>query len=240
MNFTPEIRFSCVIVDDDESSRLILENFISRIQHLELKASFETGIEAFNFLSENPDVNILLLDINMPEMNGIELIRAIPRMPETIFITANEKFAVEAFELGAMDYLMKPFSFERFARAIQRVSLHIQQSNKESVPSKEHKEIFVKANARFHKLSYDEILFVEALADYVLVNTTTSKHIVYSTMKAMEEKLSGDTFMRIHRSFIINKNKIQQVENGAVIVNGKEIPVSKTYQNLLFEKLNFL
>jgi two-component system LytT family response regulator len=240
VNFTPEIRFSCVIVDNDESSRLILENFISQFKYLELKASLKTGIEAFNFLSENPDVNILLLDINMSEMNGIELIRAIPKKPETIFISEHEQFAVEAFELGAQDYLMKPFSFERFARAIQRVSVNIQQSNKESLPSKEHKEIFVKANARFHKLNYDEILFIEALADYVLVNTTTSKHIVYSTMKAMEEKLAGDTFMRIHRSFIINKNKIQQVENGAVIVNGKEIPVSKTYQNLLFEKLNFL
>jgi len=240
MNFTPEIRFSCVIVDDDESSRLILENFISQFKYLELKASFETGIEAFNFLSDNPDVNILLLAIDMPEMNGIELIRAIPKKPQTIFISAHEQFAVEAFELGAQDYLMKPFSFERFARAIQRVSGNIHQSNKELVPNKIHNEIFVKSNSRFHKLNYDEILFVEALADYVLVNTNTSKHIVYSTMKAMEEKLAGDTFMRIHRSFIINKNKIQQVENGAVIVNGKEIPVSKTYQNLLFEKLNFL
>ncbi len=240
MNFTPEIRFSCVIVDNDESSRLILENFISQFKYLELKASLETGIEAFNFLSENPDVNILLLDIDMPEMNGIELIRAIPKKPETIFISAHEQFAVEAFELGAQDYLMKPFSFERFARAIQRVSVNLNQSYKELIPNREHNEIFVKSNARFHKLSYDEILFIEALADYVLVNTTTSKHIVYSTMKAMEEKLAGDTFMRIHRSFIINKNKIQQVENSAVIVNGKEIPVSKTYQNLLFEKLNFL
>jgi two-component system LytT family response regulator len=240
VNFTPEIRFSCVIVDNDESSRLILENFISQFKYLELKASLETGIEAFNFLSENPDVNILLLDIDMPEMNGIELIRAIPKKPETIFISAHEQFAVEAFELGAQDYLMKPFSFERFARAIQRVSVNLNQSYKELIPNREHNEIFVKSNARFHKLSYDEILFIEALADYVLVNTTTSKHIVYSTMKAMEEKLAGDTFMRIHRSFIINKNKIQQVENSAVIVNGKEIPVSKTYQNLLFEKLNFL
>ena len=240
MGILTKNRFSCIIVEDDEASRLILENYTRRIEFLELKASFESGRDAYHFLVSNPETDIVLLDINMPEMTGIELIRALPRVPSTIFITTEGNHAVEAFDLRVQDFLVKPVSFERFARAIHRACEGIGKIKKTEPSETGPREIFVKSNSRYHKVAFDDIYYVEALADYVLVHTTTVRHIVYSTMKAIEEKLSGSTFMRVHRSFIINREKIQQIDGGTVVVNGKQIPISKTYQDQLYESLNFL
>ena len=234
------LTYSCVIVEDDDASRLILENYISRIDFLELKASLTSGKEGFNFLVNNPEVDILLLDINMPEMSGIELMKSVPTLPETILITTETGYAVEAFDLRALDYLVKPVQFDRFAKAIHRAIDTIYFTKRVAEPNEELKEIYVKSNSKFYKLSYNDIYFVEALADYVLVYTENTRYIVYSTMKAIEEKLKGSTFVRVHRSYIINLRKIQFIEGNTLIINGKHIPISKTYQELLFQKLNFL
>lgn len=234
------LTYSCVIVEDDDASRLILENYISRLEFLELKASLKTGKEGFNYLVNHPDVDILLLDINMPEMSGIELMKSIPSVPTTIFITTESNHAVEAFDLRAIDYLVKPVNFERFAKAIHRATDAIYFEKKNWSASDDQKEIYVKSNSKFYKLSYSEIFFVEALADYVLVYTENTRYIVYSTMKAIEEKLKGATFVRVHRSYIINLRRIQFIEGNTLIINGKHIPISKTYQEMLFQRLNFL
>lgn len=234
------LSYSCVIVEDDDASRLILENYISRLEFLQLKASLKSGKEGFNFLVNNPDVDILLLDINMPEMSGIELLKSVPTVPTTIFITTESSHAVEAFDLHATDYLVKPVNFERFAKAIHRATDSIYFEKKVLQPNEDQKEIYVKSNSKFYKLSYGEIYFVEALADYVLVYTEHTRYIVYSTMKAIEEKLRGSTFVRVHRSYIINLRKIQFIEGNTLIINGKHIPISKTYQEVLFQRLNFL
>jgi DNA-binding LytR/AlgR family response regulator len=232
--------YSCVIVEDDDASRLILENYISRIEFLELRASLKSGKEGFHYLVNNPDIDILLLDINMPEMSGIELLRAIPNNHETILITTETAYAVEAFDLKALDYLVKPVQFERFARAIHRAIDTIYFSRRVGEPNEDQKEIYVKSNAKFYKLSYQDIYFVEALADYVLLYTENTRFIVYSTMKSIEEKLRGTTFVRVHRSYIVNMRKIQFIEGNTLIINGKHIPISKTYQETLFQRLNFL
>lgn len=234
------LTYSCVIVEDDDASRLILENYISRIDFLELKASLKSGKEGFNFLVNNPDIDILLLDINMPEMTGIELMKSVPTLPETILITTETGYAVEAFDLRALDYLVKPVQFDRFAKSIHRAIDTIYFTKRVGEPNEDLKEIYVKSNSKFYKLSYNDIYFVEALADYVLVYTENTRYIVYSTMKAIEEKLKGSTFVRVHRSYIINLRKIQFIEGNTLIINGKHIPISKTYQELLFQKLNFL
>jgi DNA-binding LytR/AlgR family response regulator len=148
---------------------------------------------------------------------------------------------VEAFDLKALDYLVKPVQFERFAKAIHRAVDNLYFSkDAESDDLDEKKEIYVKSNSKFYKLGYHEIFFVEALADYVLVHTESARYIVYSTMKAVEEKLRGKTFMRVHRSYIVNLRKIQYIEGNTLIINGKHVPISKTYQDELFSRLNFL
>lgn len=232
--------YSCIIVEDDDASRLILENYINRIEFLELKASLKSGKEGFNFLVNNPEVDILLLDINMPEMSGIELMKSVPDLPETILITTESGYAVEAFDLRALDYLVKPVQFERFAKAIHRAIDTIYFTKRPASDNEDQKEIYVKSNSKFYKLSYQDIYFIEALADYVLVYTDNTRYIVYSTMKAIEEKLKGNTFVRVHRSYVINLRKIQFIEGNTLIINGKHIPISKTYQDTLFQKLNFL
>jgi two-component system LytT family response regulator len=240
MSEKTDLSYSCVIVEDDDASRLILENYISRLDFLHLKASLKSGKEGFNFLVNNPDVDILLLDINMPEMSGIELMKAVPNLPETILITTESGYAVDAFDLKALDYLVKPVQFERFAKAVHRAVDSIYFSKRVTDPSEDQKEIYVKSNSKFYKLAYNDIYFVEALADYVLVYTENTRYIVYSTMKAVEEKLKGSTFLRVHRSYIINLRKIQFIEGNTLIINGKHVPISKTYQDALFAKLNFL
>lgn len=240
MSILSKTRFSCIIAEDDDASRLILENYIKRIEFLDFKISLETGSEAFHYLISNPETDILLLDINMPEMNGIELLKALPKIPETIFITTEGNHAVEAFELRALDYLVKPVPFERFARAIHRACETIEKTRLHKPSPGTQSEIFVKLNSRYHKVAFEDILYVEALADYVLIHTHSTRHVVYSTMKAIEEKLSGSSFMRIHRSFIVNREKIQQIDGGNLVINGKQIPISKTYHDQLFESLNFL
>lgn len=232
--------YTCVVVEDDDASRLILENYISRIEFLKLKASLKNGRDALSYLVSNPDVDILLLDINMPDLSGIELLRSVSGDFETILITTESGHAVEAFDLRVSDYLVKPVNFERFARSINRVVDTIYFTKRLPGPQENLREIYVKSNSKFYKLSYEDILFVEALADYVLVYTENTRYIVYSTMKAIEEKLKGTTFLRIHRSYIINLRKIQFIEGNTVILNGKHIPISKTYQEALFQKLNFL
>jgi DNA-binding LytR/AlgR family response regulator len=216
-------QYTCVVVEDDDASRIILENYIARIEFLTLKASLKSGKEALSFLINNPDVDILLSG-NF----------------ETILITTEAGYAVEAFDLKVTDYLVKPVNFERFAKAIHRVIDTIYFTKRVPEPFEDQKEIYVKSNSKFYKLSYQDIYFVEALADYVLVYTENTRYIVYSTMKAIEEKLKGTTFVRVHRSYIINLRKIQFIEGNTLIINGKHIPISKTYQEALFQKLNFL
>jgi len=233
-------KYTCIIVEDDEASRLILENYVSRIDFLDLKASIQNGREAYNYIVNNPGIDIVLLDINMPEMSGIDLMKSVPVKPVTILITTESMFAVEAFELNACDYLVKPVQFERFALAITRAVNLIYYTKRVSGPDESKREIYVKSNSKFYKLVYEDILFVEALADYVLVYTENTRYIVYSTMKAIEEKLKGDTFVRVHRSYIINLRRVQFIEGNTVIVSAKHIPISKTYQDGFFSKLNFL
>ena len=136
--------------------------------------------------------------------------------------------------------MLKPFHFERFVASIYRAVDFIYFTKRIAGPDESQREIYVKSNSKFYKLAYDDILFVEALADYVLVYTENTRYIVYSTMKAIEEKLKGITFVRVHRSYIINLRKVQFIEGNTVIVSAKHIPISKTYQDGLFSKLNFL
>jgi DNA-binding LytR/AlgR family response regulator len=166
--------------------------------------------------------------------------KSIPNLPETILITTESGYAVEAFDLKALDYLVKPVQFERFAKAIHRAIDTIYFTKRQTSQNEDLKEIYVKSNSKFYKLSYQDIYFIEALADYVLVYTENTRYIVYSTMKAIEEKLKGSTFIRVHRSYIVNMRKIQFIEGNTLIINAKHIPISKTYQDSLFQRLNFL
>ncbi|SDL79198.1 DNA-binding response regulator, LytR/AlgR family [Catalinimonas alkaloidigena] len=229
--------FSCLIIDDDESVRFILEHYIERNKQLDLQASLSNGQEGLQYLLSHP-VDILFLDVEMPGMNGIDLLRQLPQMPETILITSHENFAVDAFALEVADYLVKPVEYARFEKAVQRVVKNLSGPAVHAKSGPE--ELFVKVNGKMVRLDLTQVQYIEALSDYVIIVTDAHKHIVYSTMKAIDERLSGDYFMRIHRSYIINLKHIDTIEDNSVVINGKYIPISKSYQDDFFGRINKL
>ena len=231
---------SCLVVDDDAASRLLLAHFIAQEPDLELLDSVDSGDKALAFLEENPDLHLLFLDIQMPGTSGMEVLKRLPegRRIRAILTTGEREFAVEAFELDAFDYLMKPLTQERFRVSVERARKSIEQESRaDGLPPKQ-KEFFFKTSNKFVRVRTDEILFVEALSDYVvLVMETGPKHIVHSTMKAMEEKLEPFGFMRIHRSYIANIEKVQTVAEHVATIGGRKVPVSKSYQDEFYDKI---
>jgi DNA-binding LytR/AlgR family response regulator len=232
--------FKCVVIDDDEQARRILEHFIGNTAFLQCIASFESSTEGLRYLLENTEVDVLYLDIDMPELSGIELLRALPRIPATIFTTSHTDFALTAFELQAADYLVKPFDFSRFTKSAVNVTERLKLLSTRTGTENEDEDFFVKVNNRMIRLSVAEILHVEALSDYVLVTTEQRQYIVDTTMRSIEEKLPDDRFMRVHRSFIVNIRKIEAIEDSHALIKGKHIPISRTYQSAFYGKINRL
>lgn len=230
---------TCLIVDDDPASRLLLAQYIRQETDLELVESLESGENALSYLESNPNVHLLFLDIQMPGISGMEVLRNLPEglSLRTILTTGDREFAVDAFELEAFDYLVKPITQERFRASIDRARKAIEQTSRVDDQQKA-KEFFFKTSNKFVRVRTDEILYVEALSDYVvLVMETGPKHIVHSTMKAMEEKLQPYGFMRIHRSYIANVEKVQSVAEHQATLGGKKVPVSKSYQDEFYDRI---
>jgi DNA-binding LytR/AlgR family response regulator len=233
-------KYHVAIIEDDESSRLVLENYVSLISFLELKASISSANDGLSFLINNKNIDILIMDINMPDLSGLDILKRVNNPPKTILVTGDDKFAVGAFELQVTDYIVKPMYFDRFSKAIHRAvdQIYFERSTSRFDDTK---EIYIKSNGRLLKLDYDIILYVEALADYVLVHTEDgSKHIVYNTMKAVEDKLTGSVFKRVHRSYMVNTKKIMAIHDNSVVINNKYLPISKTYAGEFFGNLNLL
>jgi two-component system, LytTR family, response regulator len=234
--------YKCVVIDDDEQSRRILEHYISTTDFLTCVAAFGSSKQGLAYLLTHRDLDILYLDIDMPELTGIELLKALPRIPATVLTTSHTDFALTAFELQASDYLVKPFDYPRFAKSAANLTERLKAAapTKNGVEALEEDDVFIKVNNRMVRISTSDILHVEALNDYVLVTTDQRQYIVDTTMRAIEEKLPDDRFARIHRSFIVNLKKIEAIEDNSVIIKGKFIPISRTYQPEFYGKIKRL
>jgi len=224
-----------LIVDDEPLALEILETYINQLDELMLIGSCSNAIEA-NKILQNEEVDLLIIDIQMPQITGIEFVKSLSNPPLVIFSTAFAEYAVEGFELEAVDYLLKPIPMDRFMKAINRASDLLSAKN-----GKLDQEdfFFVKADKKLIKLAYDEILFIEGLKDYVIIKKEEGRVISLQTMKSLEERLPDDNFLRIHRSYIINLNKIKAVMGNVVELqiagNIKHIPVGKSYRDRLQE-----
>jgi DNA-binding LytR/AlgR family response regulator len=235
----PASTLTCLIVDDDTASRLVLQRYLEQEGDLVLLDSVDSGEKALDFIGQNPDLQLLFLDIQMPGLSGMDVLHQIPsgHGVKAILTTGEREFAVEAFELEAFDYLVKPISQERFKASVERARKAIANENR-TTDGPKNKEFFFKTSNKFVRVRTDEILFVEALSDYVvLVMEQGPKHIVHSTMKAMEEKLIPFGFMRIHRSYIANLEKVQAVADHHATLGGKKVPISKSYQDEFYDKI---
>ena len=227
---------TCAIIDDDEINRLTLAHYVELTPNLKLVASLADGIAGLTFFREGHKVDVLFLDIEMPHLSGLELLRVLSDPPEVVITTARQDFAVDAFELRVTDYLVKPFDFARFTQAVQRVASRRAPAAADSPTSA---DLFVKVNSRMVRINFDEVLYVEALSDYVNIVTPKHKYIVYTTLKALETRLGTfPNFMRVHRSYLLNVQHIESIEdNTANLSGGHFVPIGKSYQENFFKGL---
>jgi DNA-binding LytR/AlgR family response regulator len=227
-------------VDDEPLARGILEKYISECPLLKLAGSCSSAFEAIELLNKN-NVGIIFLDINMPKLSGISMIRTLKNPPAVIFTTAYPEFAVEGFELDAADYLVKPFSFERFMtgvnKALRRIDLP-EMGGRETENSEGRSCLLVKADGRLYRLEYETIIFLEALGDYVRIHTGGKVLTTHETLRNLEKRLPPEIFLRVHRSFIISLDKIQFIEGNRVRIGQEDIPVAASYREQLIKELD--
>ena len=225
---------TCLIVDDNEINRLTLEHLVDLTPELHLLASLPGSLEALTFFRQGGRCDLLLLDVEMPTLTGLELARLLPQpAPAIVLVTTHRDFAVAAFDLQVVDYLVKPVELARFSQAIGRV-LAARPALPPPPPgpaqAEPAPELFVKVGTRSLKINFDDVLYIEALSTYSVLVTTTQKHIVYLTLKALTERLPFAHFVRVHRSYIVNLRRIEAVEDHTLKVGSHEVPVGKSYQ----------
>lgn len=228
---------NCLVVDDEEFSRNIMKMYIQKTDGLNLIGECENALEAFNKL-KSTEIDLVFLDVEMPEMTGIELLKALDDMPQIILVTSRMDYAVEAFEYSVTDYLVKPVQYPRFLKAVSKA----ENTSKAAGVTVENTtdEVFVKADSKIIKLKLSDVIYVEALSDYVIINTDARKYIIHSTMKGLEKKLPEGSFIRVHRSYIVNFNRIESIQDLNVVMPGKTIPIGASYKSRFMKKLNML
>lgn len=230
---------SCIIADDEPIARQILESYIKQVPGLELAGVCKDAFEVIDILSKK-EVSLLFLDINMPKLSGISLLKTMLNRPEVIITTAYPEYALEGFELSVTDYLLKPFSLERFIQAIvkvqQKQQVALPREEKQFIEKKE-AAIFIKSDKKIIRLLIDDIVYIEAYGNYIKI---FSDRMILSpqTLSDFLAKLPEEYFIRIHKSYIINIHKLQQIEGNQLLMNdGSALPVSKSYKKILLQKI---
>lgn len=232
---------NCLIVDDEMLAQEVLALYISKLDFLQLAGCCDNAIQAFSVLSRQ-QVDIMFLDIKMPEMSGLDLLKSLKTPPKVILTTAYDEYAVESYELDVVDYLLKPIRFERFLKAAHKVqSLEGKMQGRNNLPLPE-EGFYVRSDRKLIRINPGDVLYIEALKNYLSINTTTDKIIVHSTLINIEDELKNyPYFQRIHKSFIINTRFVSEVDNNLVRLKNKaELPVGGLYKEYLLQSLRIL
>lgn len=232
---------NCIIVDDDKLTCKVIEEFVSKFASLNLVGCFSDSVEARNILTQRKDIELIILDIEMPEMNGFDFINSLDYPPNIIIVSSAEEYALKAFDFNVVDYLLKPVSYSRFCKAIDKT---IRYFARKEPKNSGYEEIFIKKGSSLVKLKLLDIIYIEALENYVTLNTNSDKFTIHFTMKAIETQLPSGVFIRVHRSFIINKSMIQTIKENALDLNVagslKNIPVGKSFRDSLLSDINVM
>ena len=224
---------TCIIVDDEPLAQEVLESYISKLSFLTLLKKCSNAYEAINFLHQQ-EVDVLFIDIQMPEINGLKFLRTLSHRPATIFTTAFRQYAYEGFELGVVDFLLKPISFERFVKSIDRINERFQtRPAPQQADGDERKFLFIYSGKKKIKLDLTAIEYVKALKDYTIIETSEEKHIVKKTMKEFESILPSDQFLRVHKSYIIPVSRIKSVHGNSIQLAGETIPIGRFYKGVV-------
>lgn len=228
------MKLKCIIIDDEPVARKVLQEFIEEIDYLELVGQAQNPIEAMSMLNDN--IDIVFLDINMPKISGIDFLTTLKTSASIIMTTAYAIYAVKAYELDVLDYLVKPISFDRFLKACNKAKeIREQKIIIHTKPNKTNDHFFIKCDSQIEKVLYHDLIYAEAMLNYVMLHTSSKKMMVYVTIKSLEEQLPSDIFIKVHKSFIVNINKIKSIEGNILDVGGQKITVS---QNLREKVIN--
>lgn len=238
--------YNVLIVDDEFLARKLLQGYVSKIENLNLVGTAQNAAEAFSLVNEH-QVDILLLDIHMPDLNGIELARTLSNIPAIIFTTAYSEYALESYEVSAVDYLLKPIAFPRFSAAIEKAIAKIKSletTASEPAIVETHQEaneqktyMLVKADYRLYKINFDDLLYIEGQHEYVSFYTRTKRITALYSLKNLEEQLPADKFIRVHKSYIVSIDEIQEIEPLSITVAGQKMPLGGSYREALMKKL---
>lgn len=225
----------CVLIDDEPMDLMALSELMSAYNDVEIVGKFQNSIEAKDFVINNK-VDILVLDVEMPELNGLDFIKSIKNVEHVILISSNKTYAADSYDYNVTDYIVKPVQKSRLDQAVDKVKQF-----DESIKTSSNRDFaFVKDGTKIIRIDFKEILFIEALADYVQINTTQGRYTVLATMKSMQANLPEDDFFRIHRSYIVRKDKIRVIEDNMILMENKNIPISRSSKQEFFGTFNFL
>jgi two-component system response regulator LytT len=234
------MRLKTIAIDDEPLALKLVKGYIEKTPFLEFKGSFESSLEALAFLSGN-EVDLAFFDIQMPDLTGMEMTRSLRNGPKIIFTTAYEQYALESYKLDAVDYLLKPFSYEDFLRASQKALKRIELENRASSQIDPEMEfIFIKSEYKVRRIKLDKILYIEGLKDYIKIYVENEKRPVFSlnSLKNLESKLPESRFMRVHRSYIVNLDKIETIDRSRILLGDIFISVGNQYKEKFQEYLN--
>ena len=222
-------KLSCIIVDDEPVARKILQQFAEQVPFLNVMGKFENAIKAETFLKENT-VDIMFLDIEMPKVSGLQLLQKMDTKPMVVLTTAFANYALEGYELDVIDYLLKPFAFSRFLKAVQKAKDYYQMKNKATGTSQPF-YIFIKSDKRIEKIELNDILYAESIGNYVSICTENKRFVAYLTIKSLEAQLPSDNFIKIHQSYLVNSSRINAIEGNEIKIADKSLPISRNYKD---------
>jgi DNA-binding LytR/AlgR family response regulator len=228
----------CIIVDDEPLARKILREYIDDVEKLELSGEFETAVDAFNFLGRET-IDLMFLDVQMPRMTGIEFLQTAKRVVPVILTTAYPNYALQSYDLDVLDYLLKPIGFDRFLNAVGKATRYLKTKNVLSqLREVEADSFFVKCDRRIEQIRFDEVLYIEAMANYIVIHTTRGKFITYLTFKGIKEKLPERLFVKIHKSYLVAIGAVNSVADDEVIVGNIRLPIGKTHKVAFLNRIS--
>ena len=235
---------NCILIDDDIMSRRVIEEFSKKIDSIQIRGSFDNAFDALNFLRNSEvAIDLLFLDIEMPEMNGMDLLDSITTTPQVIIISSKEKYAIQAFNYSVTDYLLKPLVFARFAKAVSKAE-EIYNKKKFTGSDDGIREIFIKKGNTLLKVRYCDLLWVEAMENYIVIKTKTDRYTVHLTLKSIESQLPQNIFKRVHRSYIVNIEHVLSIEDNAIVLRYDEekqlIPIGKSFKDRLLNEIKLI
>ena len=228
----------CIIIDDEPLARKGLKEYISDVDFLQLEGEFNEPLKAMKLITEG-QVQLIFLDIQMPKISGLDFFRSLKQAPPVIFTTAFPQYALDGFELKALDYLVKPVSFERFLKAALKAKEYyeVRQKNLAEAGAQRNDYFFIKADNKLVKVFFDDILYAEALQNYVAIHTVSKKYITYLTFRSIEDYLPSDRFIKTHKSYIVSASRIDNIEGNEIRIGEHHIPISRSTREEVMEKL---